>query len=157
MTEGRIVSDQDWLDARLELLAREKEFTCLRDELTAARQQLPWRKVDKDYRFQTTQGEKSLAELFDGRSQLITYHFMFGSDWQEGCPICSMFADNYGRLDLHLAQRDVTMVTVSLAPLERLLAYRERMGWDFEWVSSEGSDFNSDFQVTFTEARDREW
>jgi predicted dithiol-disulfide oxidoreductase (DUF899 family) len=151
MTRPTIVSDQDWLEARRELLAKEKEFTRLRDELTAARQQMPWRRVDQNYRFQTTSGDKTLGELFDGRSQLITYHFMFGSDWQEGCPICSMFADNYGRMDLHLAQRDVTMVTVSLAPLARLQAYRERMNWDFEWVSSEGSDFNRDFHVTFTE------
>jgi predicted dithiol-disulfide oxidoreductase (DUF899 family) len=150
MTQHRIVSRADWLAARTEHLAREKEFTRLRDELSRARRELPWVKIDKEYVFDTPAGRKTLAELFEGRSQLIVYHFMFSPDWSEGCPSCSFWADNFAGVIVHLNHRDVTMIAVSRAPLAKLLVYRERMGWNFEWVSSLGSDFNRDFGVTFT-------
>lgn len=152
MPDNRIVSREDWRAARTALLEREKEFTRARDALSKARRELPWEKVEKDYRFDTADGEKSLAELFGGRGQLIVQHFMFGPDWAEGCPSCSFWADGYDGFQIHLAHRDVAMVTVSRAPLEKLLAYRKRMGWTFEWVSSLRSDFNRDFNVSFTPA-----
>ena len=145
-----IVSHQDWLAARRELLAAEKEFTRQRDALTRRRQALPWERVDKPYRFDTPSGPRSLAELFDGRSQLIVYHFMLGPDWEEGCKSCSFWADNFNGIPIHLAHRDVTFTAVSRAPLEKIEAYRQRMGWSFPWVSAHGSDFNFDYQVSFT-------
>jgi predicted dithiol-disulfide oxidoreductase (DUF899 family) len=150
MTQHRIVPRDEWLAARTEHLAREKEFTHLRDELSRARRELPWVKVDKEYVFDAPAGRKTLPELFEGRSQLVVYHFMFGPDWREGCKSCSFWADNFAGAIVHLNHRDVTMIAVSRAPLEKLLAYRKRMGWSFEWVSSLGSDFNRDFGVTFT-------
>lgn len=145
-----VVSRDEWLAARKELLEKEKEFTRLRDELSQQRRELPWVKVSKAYRFQSEKGEISLQDLFNGKGQLMIYHFMFGPEWQEGCPSCSFWADGYNGTMSHLAQRDVSFVTVSRAPLETLLAYKRRMGWSFPWVSSAGSDFNFDFQVSFT-------
>lgn len=151
MTDHRIVSHNDWVEARQAFLAKEKEFTRLRDELAAERRRLPWEKVDKDYRFTGPGGEESLADLFAGRKQLLVYHFMFGPDWEEGCPSCSFWADNFNGIDVHLAHRDTTLIAVSNTSLDKIDAYKKRMGWDFRWVSSIGSDFNRDFQVTFTE------
>jgi len=145
-----VVSPAEWTAARLELLAKEKAFTTLRDELSAARRALPWEAVTQDYSFATEEGARTLAELFDGRSQLIVYHFMFGPDWKAGCPSCSFWADSFDRNVVHLAHRDATMIAVSRAPLDKLLAYKKRMGWSFKWVSSGGSPFNFDYQVSFT-------
>jgi len=145
-----VVSPAEWTAARLELLAKEKAFTTLRDELSAARRALPWEAVTQDYSFATEEGARTLAELFDGRSQLIVYHFMFGPDWKAGCPSCSFWADSFDRNVVHLAHRDATMIAVSRAPLDKLLAYKRRMGWSFKWVSSGGSPFNFDYQVSFT-------
>ncbi len=144
------VSRYEWLAARKALLAREKEFTKARDELSAARRGLPWVKVDKTYVFDGADGRQSLAELFAGRAQLIVYHFMFAPDWNAGCPHCSHWADNFNAVIVHLNHRDVTMVAVSRAPYEKLAAYRKRMGWSFKWLSSFGNDFNRDFGVAFT-------
>lgn len=152
MPDHAVVDREQWLERRKELLAREKEFTRQRDALTAARQALPWEAVEKDYRFRTRDGERTLAELFEGRRQLLVYHFMFGPDWDAGCPSCSFWADNFDRNVVHLAHRDITMIAVSRAPLDRLEAYRERMGWSFTWASSHGSEFNYDFQVSFDPA-----
>ncbi|MCL6706362.1 thioredoxin family protein [Pseudomonas sp. R2.Fl] len=145
-----IVSREEWLEARKALLAREKEVTHLRDQVRAERLELPWVRVDKDYRFDTPDGEKSLADLFDGRSQLMIYHFMFGPDWDAGCPGCSFFADHVDGMLPHLNNHDVTLVAVSRAPLDKIEAYRRRMDWHFPWVSSHGSDFNFDYHVSFT-------
>lgn len=145
-----VVSQREWLAARKALLAREKEFTKARDALSAARRDLPWVKVTKAYAFDGANGRRTLAELFDGRSQLIVYHFMFGPDWQAGCPHCSHWADSFDPIIVHLHQRDVTMIAVSRAPYEKLAAYRKRMGWSFSWFSSGASDFNFDFGVSFT-------
>ena len=144
------VSREEWLRARRQLLEKEKQLTRLRDELSAQRRALPRLKVDKDYRFNSEHGEQSLADLFQGCSQLLVYHFMFGPDWEQGCTSCSFWADNYNGVIRHLQARDVQLVAVSRAPLERLLAYRQRMGWQFPWVSSQDSDFNFDFHVSFT-------
>jgi predicted dithiol-disulfide oxidoreductase (DUF899 family) len=146
----KTVSHSEWLEARKQLLEQEKEFTQLREELARLRRALPRVKLDKSYRFDTANGEKSLAELFGDSSQLIVYHFMFGPDWEEGCPSCSFWADNYNGIDIHLHHRDTRLIAVSRAPLEKLLAYRERMGWSFEWASSLNCDFNFDLQVSFT-------
>ena len=151
MANNTVVSDEGWLDARKALLTKEKEFTRLRDELTADRQQLPWRKIQKDYQFEDENGKQSLADLFAGRRQLLVYHFMFGPDWEEGCPSCSFWADNYNGIDVHLAHRDTTLLAISNTSVEKISAYRERMGWTFEWVSSLGSDFNTDFNVSFNQ------
>jgi len=151
MAGNRIVSKDEWLAARKALLAREKAFSRERDSLTAAIRALPWTRVDKPYVFEGPTGTETLADLFNGRSQLIVHHFMFHESWQEGCKSCSFWADNYDGIAVHLNHRDVTMVTVSQAPIEKLLAYRERMGWSFKWVSSHGSDFNRDFHVSFSE------
>jgi predicted dithiol-disulfide oxidoreductase (DUF899 family) len=145
-------SRDEWLAARLELLAAEKELTRRGDELALRRQALPWVRVDKDYRFETEDGEASLPELFQGRSQLLVYHFMFGPDYSAGCPSCSMIADGFDGFATHLAQHDVMLWAVSRAPLEKLAAYKERMGWTFPWASSFGSDFNFDYGVGLTEA-----
>src|SRR5207237_4194764 len=141
---------EEWLRARLDLLQAEKELTRRRDELSRQRRALPWVRIDKDYRFDTEDGPRSLPELFEGRSQLLVYHFMFGPEWPEGCPSCSFWADNYDGTIVHLNHRDVTFVVVSRAPLDRLEAYRARMGWRFKWVSSLGSDFNRDYHVSFS-------
>jgi predicted dithiol-disulfide oxidoreductase (DUF899 family) len=148
MTTG---TRDEWLVARRRLLEREKELTRLSDELARERQQLPWVPIEKEYRFTTAAGERRLAELFDGRSQLVVYHFMFGPEWPEGCVSCSFLADHLDGALPHVNERDVTLVCVSRAPLERLVAYKRRMGWRFPWVSSLGSDFNFDFGVSFTE------
>ncbi len=145
-----------WLSARLELLEAEKDFTRRSDELARRRQALPWVKVDKTYRFDTGHGSATLADLFEGRSQLLVYHFMFGPDYQAGCPSCSAIADGFNGFVSHLAQHDVTLAAVSRAPLEKLLAYRERMGWHFPWASAHNGEFNFDFNVSFTEAQQRE-
>jgi predicted dithiol-disulfide oxidoreductase (DUF899 family) len=146
-----VVSREEWLKARLELLAAEKEFTRQRDALTRRRMAMPWERVEKYYRFEGPSGALSLADLFEGRSQLIVYHFMLGPDWEEGCKSCSFWADNFDGIPIHLNHRDVTFTAVSRAPLAKIEAYKKRMGWSFPWVSSYGSDFNYDFHVSFTE------
>jgi len=146
----QVVSQEQWIEARKQHLAREKEFTRLRDQLSAERRALPWVRVDKQYMFEGPDGEATLAELFGGRSQLIVYHFMLGPDWAEGCKSCSFWTDNFQGIDVHLAARDVTLIAVSSAPLDRIMKFRTRMGWTHEWVSSAGSDFNHDYQATFT-------
>ena len=151
MTQHSVVSREEWLDARQELLRREKELTRLGDELARQRRELPWVPIDKDYSFDTDEGTKTLAELFDGRSQLLVYHFMFGPEYTEGCPTCSAGADTFDGAVSHLKARDVTFLCVSRAPLEKLQAYKGRMGWSFPWVSSHGSDFNFDFDASHTE------
>ncbi|HVY57081.1 MAG TPA: thioredoxin family protein [Xanthobacteraceae bacterium] len=147
---NRIVSRDEWLAARRALLAREKEATRLRDAVNTERLALPWVRVEKDYVFDTPAGKRSLADLFDGRSQLIVYHFMLGPDWEAGCPGCSFLADHIDGALVHLNHHDVTMTAVSRAPLAKIEAYKRRMGWAFPWVSSFGSDFNYDFNVSFT-------
>lgn len=148
--DHEIVSRKEWLAARKALLTLEKEETKLRDKVRAERLALPWVKVDKAYTFDTPEGRKSLADLFDGRSQLVVYHFMYGPDWEAGCPGCSFLADHIDGMLPHLNHHDVTMIAVSRAPLEKLMAYRRRMGWKFPWASSHGSDFNFDYHVSFT-------
>jgi predicted dithiol-disulfide oxidoreductase (DUF899 family) len=155
MTKHLTGTRDEWVAARLELLNAEKEHTRHGDELTRRRQELPWVRVDKPYRFETDEGSASLADLFRGRSQLIVYHFMFGPDWTAGCPSCSAIADGYNGIAVHLANHDVMLWTVSRAPLEKLQAYRQRMGWTFPWASSLESDFNADFNVWFTEEQQR--
>jgi len=146
----QVVSQAEWLAARKQLLKKEKEFTKLRDEISRERRELPWEKVEKQYAFQGPKGKETLAELFDGRSQLIVYHFMLGPGWKEGCPSCSFLADHFNPSVVHLAQRDVTFVAVSRAPLPEIEVFKKRMGWGFKWVSSSGSDFNFDYRVSFT-------
>ena len=146
-----IGTHEEWLAARRELLAREKELTRLSDELARQRGELPWVPVEKPYTFHTPDGPRTLAELFGGRSQLLIYHFMFGPDWDAGCPSCSFLADEVDGGAIHLAANDVTLTFVSRAPLEKIEAYKARMGWGMPWVSSHGSDFNFDFGVSFTE------
>jgi predicted dithiol-disulfide oxidoreductase (DUF899 family) len=150
MSQHRIGTREEWEAARAELLAREKELTRMGDELARRRRELPWLAVEKGYTLQTADGPRTLAELFDGRSQLVVYHCMFGADWEAGCPVCSSIADSFNGVLAHLRARDVTMICVSRAPLEKLLAYRERMGWDFNWASAHESDFNDDFEHTRT-------
>jgi predicted dithiol-disulfide oxidoreductase (DUF899 family) len=150
MNHPEIVSEAEWLVARKDLLRREKEFTRERDALSAARQKLPMVKIDKEYVFEGTDGEETLADLFDGRSQLIVYHFMLGPDWEEGCKSCSYLADHFDGAIVHLAHRDVTFVVVSRAPLQKIDMFKKRMGWRFKWVSSYGNDFNFDYHVSFT-------
>ena len=148
--EHSIVSQEKWLQRRKELLSKEKELTRLRDRLNAERRELPWVRVEKNYLFDAPGGKVSLKELFAGRSQLVIYHFMFGPDWNEGCPSCSFVSDHIDGALPHLAARDATMVMASRAPLAKIEAFKKRMGWRFTWVSSYGSDFNSDFRVSFT-------
>ena len=148
--QNPVVSREDWLKARLDLLEAEKAFTRERDALTRRRQGMPWMRVDKDYRFEGPQGPLSMADLFDGRSQLIVYHFMLGPGWEQGCPSCSFWADNFEGIPVHLGHRDVTFTAVSRAALPEIEAYRGRMGWTFPWVSSNGSDFSFDFDAAFT-------
>ncbi len=150
MKNAKIVSRDEWFNARLDHLDKEKAFTKARDALSAARRELPWVKVDQSYNFDGPNGKQSLADLFAGRSQLIVYHFMYGPDWEEGCPSCSFWADNYNGTIAHLNHRDINMVAISNAPLANLDAYKKRMGWDFTWVSSLGTTFNRDYGVTFT-------
>ena len=150
MTEPRVVSEAEWLAARKDLLAKEKEFTRQRDALSAERRKMPWVKVEKNYIFDTPGGKKSLADLFGGRSQLIVYHFMFGPGWEAGCPSCSYLGDHFDGSLVHLAHRDVTLLAVSRAPLPQIEAFQKRMGWRFPWVSSYGNDFNYDYHVSFT-------
>jgi predicted dithiol-disulfide oxidoreductase (DUF899 family) len=151
MTEHSAGTRDQWLDARVELLKAEKELTRQSDDLARRRRELPWVRVDKGYVFDTEDGEATLAELFRGRSQLIIYHFMYSPDWDEGCPSCSGVADGFDETHMHLQNHDVAFTAISRAPLEKLLAYRERMGWSFPWASSARSDFNFDFNVSFTE------
>jgi predicted dithiol-disulfide oxidoreductase (DUF899 family) len=156
MTTHRIGTREEWLAARLELLAAEKELTRRSDELARRRQELPWVRVNKEYRFETTEGTASLAELFNGRSQLLVYHFMFGPDYEAGCPSCSSIADGLEGIVVHLTNHDVAFSAVSRAPLPKLQAYKRRLGWTFPWASSLGSEFNVDFNVSFTEKEQRE-
>ena len=151
----RVVSQAEWLEARKQLLAREKEFSRQRDALSAERRKMPWVKVDKDYSFDTPSGKRNLAELFGGKSQLVVYHFMLGPAWEEGCPSCSYLADHFDGMVVHLAHRDVAFNVVSRAPLPQIEAFKKRMGWRFPWASSNGSDFNYDYNVSFTK-EDRE-
>jgi predicted dithiol-disulfide oxidoreductase (DUF899 family) len=146
---------EEWLAARLELLDSEKELTRLSDMLARRRQELPWVRVDKEYRFETSEGSASLAELFKGRSQLLVYHFMFGPDYKAGCPSCSAIADGFNGFAVHLENHDVMLSAVSRAPLAKLQAYKQRMGWTFPWASSNGGDFNLDFNVSITEEQQR--
>jgi len=150
MRSQAIVDRADWLEARKALLEQEKELTRARDALAAARRQLPWVRVEKDYRFDTPEGTKGLADLFAGKRQLIVYHFMFGADWAAGCPSCSLIAEGFDGALPHLGQRDVAFVAASRAPLAKLLAYRDRLGWRFPWVSAGDSDFSRDFAVGFS-------
>jgi predicted dithiol-disulfide oxidoreductase (DUF899 family) len=156
MTTHTIGTRKQWLKARLELLESEKEFTHHGDEIARQRQALPWVPVEKDYRFDTDEGRASLAELFDGRSQLLVYHFMFGPDYTAGCPSCSAIADGFNGIVSHLANHDVTLLAVSRAPLAKLQAYKQRMGWSFPWASSHDNDFNFDFNISFTAEQQRE-
>jgi predicted dithiol-disulfide oxidoreductase (DUF899 family) len=151
MTEHRIGTQEEWQAARDELLAKEKELTRMSDELAKRRRELPWVPIEKDYRFEAADGTKSLADLFDGRSQLLVYHFMFGPDYDAGCPVCSSIADNLDPNAVHLRARDVTLICSSRAPLEKLQGYKERMGWSFDWVSTVGSDFHRDLGFLHTE------
>ena len=150
MEHSKVVSQAKWLEARKELLKKEKEFSRLRDQLSEQRRELPWEKVEKAYMFDGPKGKESLAELFGGKSQLIVYHFMLGPDWKEGCPSCSFVSDHIDGSVVHLAARDVSLVVVSRAPLAQIEAFKKRMGWRFKWVSSYGSDFNYDYQVSMT-------
>jgi predicted dithiol-disulfide oxidoreductase (DUF899 family) len=151
MTQHATGTREEWLVARLELLEAEKELTRRSDELARQRQQLPWVRIDKDYRFETDEGSASQADLFRGRSQLLVYHFMFGPEYTAGCPACSAIADGFNGSVVHLENDDVAMTAVSRAPLEKLQAYKRRMGWSFPWASSLGSDFNYDFGASYTE------
>ncbi|MCA8094555.1 DUF899 domain-containing protein [Burkholderia anthina] len=155
MTNHLAGTRAEWLAARRALLEAEKALTRQSDELARQRRALPWVRVDKTYRFDTEDGQATLADLFDGRSQLLVYHFMFGPDYKAGCPSCSALADGFDGFAIHLANHDVTLAAVSRAPLAKLLAYRQRMGWTFPWVSSVGNDFNFDFNVSFTETQQR--
>lgn len=146
-----VVSREQWLAARKQHLVHEKAFTRQRDQLSAERRALPWVKVDRNYRFNGPDGERSFADLFGGRSQLIVYHFMFGEGWEEGCPGCSFLADHFDGINLHLGARDISLVVVSHAPWEQFQAFKQRMGWHFDWLSSAGCDFNQDYQVSSTE------
>ncbi len=151
MTQRKVATHEEWQAARDELLAEEKELTRHNDELARKRRELPWVPVDKEYRFETADGTKSLAQLFDGRSQLLVYHFMFGPNYAAGCPVCSSIADNLDPNAVHLRARDVTLICSSRAPLEKLQGYRERMGWSFDWVSTVGPDFHRDLGFLHTE------
>jgi predicted dithiol-disulfide oxidoreductase (DUF899 family) len=150
MPQHRIVSREEWLEARKAHLDSEKKFTAARDALSKQRRELPWVKVDKTYAFEGPNGKETLADLFGGRSQLIVYHFMFGPGWEQGCPSCSYLSDHFDGATVHLAQRDVTMIAVSRAPWPKIEAFKTRMDWRFKWMSSFGTDFNRDFHVSFS-------
>jgi predicted dithiol-disulfide oxidoreductase (DUF899 family) len=154
--QHQIVSREEWLAARLRLLKEEKELTRRSDELARRRQELPWVRIDKEYRLETDEGSASLADLFRGRSQLLVYHFMFGPDYTAGCPSCSAIADGFNGIAVHLANHDVMLWALSRAPLGKLQAYKRRMGWTFPWASSVGGDFNFDFNVSLTEEQQRD-
>jgi predicted dithiol-disulfide oxidoreductase (DUF899 family) len=156
MTTHTTGTREEWLAARLQLLEAEKELTRRSDALARRRQELPWVRIDKAYRFETDEGSASLADLFRGRSQLLVYHFMFGPDYTAGCPSCSAIADGFNGIAVHLANHDVMLRAVSRAPLAKLQAYKQRMGWSFPWASSFGSDFNADFNVWFSEEQQRQ-
>src|SRR5258707_7865657 len=146
----KIVSREEWLEARKTLLTRENEFTQLRDQLSEQRRNLPWERVDKQYFFEGPNGKETLPQLFDGAGQLVVYHFMFDPKWDAGCPHCSFWADNFDRITIHLKHRDMSFVAISRAPYAKLAAYHKRMGWNFKWLSSFGSDFNFDYFASFT-------
>ena len=156
MTEHKVVSQQEWQELRADLLQREKEHTRAGDELARQRQELPWVAVEKEYRFDTDDGPRTLSGLFDGRSQLLVYHFMFGPDYTAGCPSCSAIADGFNGFAVHLANHDVMLWAISRAPLEKLQAFKRRMGWTFPWASSFNGDFNWDFAMSLTEKQQRE-
>jgi predicted dithiol-disulfide oxidoreductase (DUF899 family) len=145
-----VVTHKEWLSRRKAFLAKEKKFTQLRDELSQQRRDLPWEAVSKEYVFEGPDGKQTLAELFDGRSQLIVYHFMFAPEWEAGCPSCSFWADNFNGIDIHLNHRDTSFVAISRAPYEKLKAYRQRMGWNFKWLSCSGNDFAYDLHASYT-------
>jgi predicted dithiol-disulfide oxidoreductase (DUF899 family) len=149
-TAAKVVSHDAWTAARKNFLAKEKEFSKQRDELSRLRRELPWEKVEKKYVFEGANGTETLADLFDGRSQLLVYHFMFGPGWKEGCPSCSFLADAFDAINPHLSQRDTTFVVASRATLPEIEAFKKRMGWKFKWVSSNGTDFNYDYKVSFS-------
>ena len=155
MTDHKTGTRKEWLAARLELLEKEKELTRLSDQMAQQRQELPWVKIDKEYSFETDEGSATLVDLFRGRSQLLIYHFMFGPDYEAGCPSCSTIAYGFDGSVVHLTNHDVTLCAVSRAPLEKLQEYKKRMGWSFPWASSYGGDFNADFNVWFTEEQQR--
>jgi predicted dithiol-disulfide oxidoreductase (DUF899 family) len=155
MTEHATGTREEWLAARLELLEAEKELTRRGDELARRRRELPWVGIEKDYRFETDEGEASLADLFQGRSQLLVYHFMFGPDYTAGCPACSAIADGFAGSAVHLANHDVTLMAISRAPIAAIQVYKKRMGWDFPWASSHDTDFNYDFYSSVTEEQQR--
>ena len=147
----KVVSEKEWLEARKELLKKEKEFTDQRDQISKLRRELPWVKVEKDYVFDGPNGKEKLSELFDGRSQLIIYHFMLAPDWEEGCASCSYVSDHFDGALVHLAHRDTTLAVVSHAPIEKIQAFKKRMGWNFKWLSAFNNDFNFDYHVSFTD------
>jgi len=151
MTNHTVVSPQEWIEARKKFLEKEKNLTRLRDQLSAERRELPWVKIEKNYIFDGPEGKQSLSDLFNDKSQLMIYHFMLGSEWDEGCPSCSFWADNFNGIDIHLAHRDISFLAVSRANYSKIEAYKQRMGWNFKWVSSLESDFNYDLGVSFTE------
>jgi predicted dithiol-disulfide oxidoreductase (DUF899 family) len=157
VTDHKVGTQEEYQAARDELLKREKELTRMGDELAKTRHELPWVHVEKQYTFQTADGPKTLAELFDGRSQLVVYHFMFGPEWDAGCPVCSSIADSFNGVVAHLKARDVTMIAISRAPIEKLVGFRDRMGWDFNWASSHDNDFNWDFSHSATKETVSEW
>ena len=150
VTNHPVVPQDRWVAERKKLLAREKELTRLRDEIARERRALPWERIEKNYVFDTSEGRRTLADLFEGRPQLLVQHFMFGPGWEQGCPSCSFMADHTDGMNVHLAHRDVTLVAISRAPLAEIARFRQRMGWQFKWVSSHGTDFNHDFGVSFT-------
>lgn len=148
----KVVSHAEWIEARKQFLVKEKEFTKLQDELSRQRRELPWERVEKRYVFDGPAGQETLSDLFAGRRQLAVYHFMFAPDWEEGCKHCSFWADNFNGTDVHLRHRDVTLVAISRAPLDKLERFKRRMGWSFKWLSSGATDFNYDYRVSFTPA-----
>ena len=150
MLQHKVVSQNEWLDARKAFLPKEKDLTRRHDALNRERAELPWVKLDKEYVFDSPQGKKTLGDLFDGKSQLLIYHFMFGPDWEQGCPSCSLAADTINSNLTHLTSRDISMAVISRAPIEKIEPFRKRMGWSFPWVSAHRSDFNQDFSVSFT-------
>src|ERR1700750_2593852 len=151
MTTHKVVNHDAWIAARQRFLLKEKEFTRLRDELSRQRRELPWEKIEKNYVFEGARGKETLAEMFDGRSQLVVYHFMFGPGWAAGCPSCSYISEHFDGMTIHLAHRDVTLAVVSRAPYSEIEAFKKRMGWKFHWASSFGTDFNYDYHVSQTE------
>jgi predicted dithiol-disulfide oxidoreductase (DUF899 family) len=150
LTNHPVVSHKEWLAARTAFLVKEKEFTRLREDLSRQRRELPWEKVEKTYVFDGPTGKETLADLFEQRSQLVVYHFMFSPEWDEGCPHCSFWADHYDGMAVHLIQRDVSFVVISRAPLPKIQSFRKRMGWRFKWLSSSQTDFNRDYQASFS-------